>query len=340
MNPWRALIIVCAVLGLCLFVAGEVIVRLSAPLLRAQSPTYYYREYVQRLVVLDEHLVWRGRPNARELVSNSENREIEYRTQAGGWREEGEPRGGVLVLGDSFTFGTGVAADERFGSRLSQALGMPVFHAGVMGWAPDQYLLVADQLLSHKGWRALVVQLSNNDVSDIADHAWRPAGGSLPESLALARPMPFAGAQGSEFLGMLGHFRRLLAKGQVSKDELNNALARLLRCLDAIAAKADALGVPVVFLQASDWGASAYGQEVADAYQKRVTALAARRGIPLLTPHAHFTLAQLLPFPDLHWRPETHAIVAFELSQVIRRLPPAASLGAELVVPGGRALRK
>lgn len=324
MTPARALALF-AVFFLFLFVvSGELIVRVSMPLLRAQSPAYYYRPYMSALTKFDDRFIWRGRPGAQAAIRNSEDREVQYELQAGGWREDGHPAGGVLVLGDSFTFGTGVAAEERFGVRAGDVLGVHVFHAGVMGWAPDQYRIAAGELLPKAHWRAMVVQLSNNDLSDVAGHVWLEESvgrdGSLPEKLGPARRAKTFRSW-SEFRNLLVYLGVLLSEERLTAASLEEALPRFERALDDTLEQAVRAGVPAVMLMATDWGVNAYGPVISQRYEKTVRELAARRKVPLLLPHAHVQLADLLPFPDLHWRAETHRRVGDELAQVIRRLP-------------------
>lgn len=54
----------------------------------------------------------------------------------------------VAVLGDSFTWGIGVADDERYSERIEEALGIEVLNFGVSGYAPVQYLVMLDEVLS------------------------------------------------------------------------------------------------------------------------------------------------------------------------------------------------
>jgi hypothetical protein len=54
--------------------------------------------------------------------------------------DEREDRPRVLVLGDSFVFGEGVQAEERFTSVLEDITGFRVDSAGMTGWGPDLML--------------------------------------------------------------------------------------------------------------------------------------------------------------------------------------------------------
>jgi len=79
----------------------------------------------------------------------------------------------VLVVGDSFVFGLGIADDEtlpvRLEAHLAERLAVPVevLNAGVPGWAGDDYLL----FLRSRGYALdpdlLVVAVMDNDVPDL-----------------------------------------------------------------------------------------------------------------------------------------------------------------------------
>jgi hypothetical protein len=81
----------------------------------------------------------------------------------------------VLVLGDSFAFGFGVADDEAFPAALGRALAPPpgsarveVLNAGVAGWSADQYWLY----LQARGFALdpdlVVIAVTENDPADLA----------------------------------------------------------------------------------------------------------------------------------------------------------------------------
>jgi hypothetical protein len=68
--------------------------------------------------------------------------------------------GGVLAVGDVFTEGgTEVADGETWPAQLERMTGEPVLNAGVAGYAADQIVLRAEQLLARVQPRTLVVGL-------------------------------------------------------------------------------------------------------------------------------------------------------------------------------------
>ncbi|MFY9341762.1 MAG: hypothetical protein WAT39_04695 [Planctomycetota bacterium] len=86
-----------------------------------------------------------------------------------GLRRNGErPRppgpGGVLAVGDSFTFGDQVADGDTWPARLEQLLGRPVWNGGVFGYSFVQTVLRAEQLLPVLSPDTLVVSLIPDDI--------------------------------------------------------------------------------------------------------------------------------------------------------------------------------
>src|SRR5262245_36014013 len=94
------------------FVVGEFAIRLIAP----QTLALNYTEW-------DPYVGFKNRPNASGFFRNSEFT-MEVRINSTGQRDRefplAKPAGTyrVVVLGDSFTFGHGVAADETYVKRL------------------------------------------------------------------------------------------------------------------------------------------------------------------------------------------------------------------------------
>ena len=69
----------------------------------------------------------------------------------------GERTGGVLAVGDSFTYGEGVAAEETFAARLEADLGVPVANAGIPGYSTRQMAARAAELLPRLRPRLVLV---------------------------------------------------------------------------------------------------------------------------------------------------------------------------------------
>ena len=122
--------------------------RLAQPWLESHVSFYYYRSILKALVLKNPELIWMGRPAAKALIRNPLGELIPYQQNSLGWRDEEfqllRSPFNALVLGDSFSFGAGVRAEDRFSERLEKMFsGLDVWNLGVMGYAPDQELLLA-----------------------------------------------------------------------------------------------------------------------------------------------------------------------------------------------------
>jgi lysophospholipase L1-like esterase len=93
----------------------------------------------------------------------------------------------ILVIGDSFAFGFGVADDETFPAVLGRTLAPPpgfrrveVLNAGVAGWSADQYWL----FLQTRGFALapdlVLLALTENDPGDLAWNRLELGAGGLP----------------------------------------------------------------------------------------------------------------------------------------------------------------
>lgn len=321
----RALLAILLGLGALAF-SLEGTARLAQPLLRKQSPAYYYRPYIQSLTEPSESLLWSGKPHATVKIENSEGREVTYELNSLGWRDKEfqDAKAHVLVLGDSFTFGTGVPAEETYSSLLERAHpGAEFWNLGVMGYAPDQYAILAKRWFQERKWDAVILQISNNDLGDVEKHVWLARSGEpqksgmLPERLA-GKPRSLESRL--EFLNLAAYFFALWSRSFPAPERLDEAMQRILLALNAVIEGAKARAVPLVVLQASDWGESAYGPDWGGSFRRDVRDLTAVQGVPMLEPHKEFSLEDFLPFPDLHWRVGGHARVAIQLTDTLKKL--------------------
>jgi lysophospholipase L1-like esterase len=155
-----------------LFAASELVLRF-----------YYTPENLGTVFRFDKTLGWALKPNTY-LRAVDYNRNLDYIIEINslGLREREIPmskkgRGRrILFLGDSVTFGTGVAAEWRYSDFLQRAMGSDdeVLNAGVAGWGNDQELLYFEL----KGWRlepdVVVIQLTmaNDVLNNMLDHLY------------------------------------------------------------------------------------------------------------------------------------------------------------------------
>jgi len=95
---------------------------------------------------------------------NDREFDVVYRVNAAGLR--GDDRAlaapALVVLGDSFALGWGVAEDEAFPQQLARRLGVRVLNAGVPSYGTARELLLLRRL-DRSALRVLVVQYAWND---------------------------------------------------------------------------------------------------------------------------------------------------------------------------------
>ncbi len=122
------------------------------------------------LLRYDPRLGWRLTPGWQGTHRHADY-EVQYAITAAGLRADPDVGAAPtdLVIGDSFTFGLGVADDETFVSHLNRAAGGRFLNAAVPGYATDQALLLLPELLSsYRPQRVILVVYLGNDFFDNA----------------------------------------------------------------------------------------------------------------------------------------------------------------------------
>ncbi|MCP4807193.1 MAG: hypothetical protein GY913_26270 [Proteobacteria bacterium] len=93
--------------------------------------------------------VWSLRPGLdRDVAFVEESTSFSVRTNSLGWRGDEPTTGSILCLGDSTTFGWGVAEDEAWPEQLEALLGADVTNGGVPGYSTFQGLAKLDAALA------------------------------------------------------------------------------------------------------------------------------------------------------------------------------------------------
>ena len=134
----------------------------------------YHPEFLGSVIRFDPVLGWSLDPGS-SLMSVDSQRDLRYRIGVNslGLRDRehslDKPRGihRVLVLGDSFVFGVGLDAGERFSDLLDRSLpdDVEVINAGVPGWGTDQEMLFYESSLRRLQPDVVVLTfLGQNDV--------------------------------------------------------------------------------------------------------------------------------------------------------------------------------
>lgn len=269
----------------------------------------------------DDELGWRYKPFARAHHATSEF-DVEIRINAQGFRgadwpsgseREGASTGGtrVLVLGDSFAFGWGVAEDEVFSARLADARPeWTVLNAAVSGYATDQELLLLRRL--REPWRpdVVVCVFCSNDLWECGTD--RPYGRSKPRFVLAESGLELHGspvtrswleANSALWRAWLKE-RAAAALGSSPRDraaewELVCGLLRRMR---------DELdGVPLVIVS-SESRLAALAREERGIHHVDVSEIG--RGAGLAYPY------------DGHWTSAGHALVAREVERALDALRP------------------
>ena len=146
----------------------------------AGAALYFTTVVWRSSLVYDEYLRWRGKayhadpdygyyPTANALAYQSlvDGEWIPVRFDERGFRipatgQEPADRTGsrLLFLGDSFTHGYGVTAEETFAYRTGKQLGASVMNAGVAGWGLAQMVMRARQTIPSIKPDKVIVQYS------------------------------------------------------------------------------------------------------------------------------------------------------------------------------------
>jgi lysophospholipase L1-like esterase len=74
---------------------------------------------------------------------------------------------GIVVLGDSHTYGVNVKSDESWPAQLARMSGMSAYNLGVGGYGPLQYYYLMDKALSFKPRYVILGLYPANDLSDV-----------------------------------------------------------------------------------------------------------------------------------------------------------------------------
>lgn len=124
-------------------------------------------------ILFDSRLGWKLNPGW-EGKHRHHDFEVQYQVSELGFRGDALEFSGesqkVFFLGDSFTFGLGVDEGETFPDFLNRSAAgadSDFFNLGVPGYAPDQQLILLEDLLSYRPDTLVWVIYLGNDMLDI-----------------------------------------------------------------------------------------------------------------------------------------------------------------------------
>lgn len=135
---------------------------------RPLAPMQNRGRTVGQLIMFDPVLGMKLLPNANGAFLIPKGEPIAFRHDSEGLRARPDmkpsPQGAehpkVLFLGDSFTYGSLVAAEDTFASKSAEKLGGEAVNAGVPGYSLAQMLLQAEELIPKYKPDYVVVQYS------------------------------------------------------------------------------------------------------------------------------------------------------------------------------------
>lgn len=241
-----------------------------------------------------------------------------------GWR--------ILMLGDSFTEGTGVKQEETFSALLEKALGIEVVNAGVSGYSPlQEYLWLKDQGLKLNP-DLVILNLNATDFSEADKYhqIWKQNGYT---NLQLDKPSFLASIRLVQL--MRERLEKLLKPRPPAVFVVSEAYWQLVRSdISRINFLTSGKNIPLLVVwqphgqqvSATAWGDGrlVHGFKVGKKYPtdipKWLDDLAQQKGFDFLdlSPAFEATDAAQLYFPyDGHWTAEGHKLVAKVLGEYL-----------------------
>ena len=131
-------------------------------------------DFQQPYTQWDEEFLVRGIPNLNLVVDSHPEYRMDIKLNSLGYRDQ--LTGGkvhALVVGDSFTFGTGVDAEDCYCERLEALTGKPFVNMGIGGYGPSQCVKVLEQDGARFDTDLVIFAVFSNDVSDCGAYkAW------------------------------------------------------------------------------------------------------------------------------------------------------------------------
>lgn len=149
------LLLVSAIVALCLY-----FLIISRPVYNATKRPHHY---TSNLYDSDGKLGYKLKSNATGYFVWSYGDSVLIETDENGFRKTPYGKrigGGLLFLGDSFTFGEELAAAESFPFKIGMVMGRRVYNAAVSGYGYAQMIYQAQNLIDELDPEFIVVQLS------------------------------------------------------------------------------------------------------------------------------------------------------------------------------------
>lgn len=292
----------------------------SGPLLDGMRHVYLLEDWnvlqASEAMVPDPALGYRLRPGHWPARGREYDTELDI--DSAGLRDDERSLTGpdLIVLGDSYAMGWGVAQDESFAQQLEQLTGLTVLDAGIPSYGTARELLLLGQL-DRSRLRAVIVQYFINDHSENVAYLAEGAG---RVSMSAEEFEANAVAHRDRLVYHAFDYLRAFFDTTPFTSELEgttpDALART--CLLVLHSSPALREVPIVLFEVGAWGGEpdAVSGAIDTALQTNAawTRLRERmvvlRLAGVLTPQDFFVL-------DPHLRASGHAKIARALAQVL-----------------------
>ncbi|MFT5473085.1 MAG: lysophospholipase L1-like esterase [Candidatus Promineifilaceae bacterium] len=135
------------------------------------APWEINRNEFGNLTEYDDHLGWRGTPNA-ERVFVTQNARVTLRHNAGGHRDVEQAKRSkdlpaIVFLGDSFTWGYDVEYDDMFVNHVRAANPEnEIYNFGHRGYGTDQALMIFERNTPQRPLQHVFLMFYENDLAD------------------------------------------------------------------------------------------------------------------------------------------------------------------------------
>lgn len=241
----------------------------------------------------------------------------------------------VLILGDSFVWGFGVEADERFSDVVQQEQGnLEVINAGVSGWSTDQELIWLEEKGLSYAPDLVILLLYQNDLTDnlqklVNNFYYKPVFIlEDDESLRLdGTPCPRASAillamknlrNHSSLVSLIGNLtyrsgldvRRLIFGKSQDKTDSERGIKTTLAILDQVRSLLESRGIGLILMTYCE------GNQCCDS----LAGLATSKGICCLSIDAipGYSPDTMTIKNDGHWNSIGHKFVGQALSEYLK----------------------
>jgi len=166
-SDWKLLVCTIVFLGTIVFVLIEIVLQLAMPAYafrQSWTDDYWLAARKGNLCLevagdleVDRALGWRMR---RNHTADGVKHDAKGLRSVGEVASHGLP---ILAIGDSFTYGLGVADEETYSAQLARLAGRPAINAGVNAYGVDQAVLMFESLRAEVRPSAVVLGLFFDD---------------------------------------------------------------------------------------------------------------------------------------------------------------------------------